>query len=104
MTTILFSAAISKIVTGRRFGVASSLNRHVQKCSQKAHPRMDVVREKVAMSQSTPTPAARDPSYEAARALEVRRSIFYAPFTPVLTLFQLATKHVPRMFKTASVS
>ena len=80
MTTILFSAAISKIVTGRRFGVASSLNRHVQKCSQKAHPRMDVVREKVAMSQSTPTPAARDPSYEAARALEsgtpspVRRS------------------------------
>ena len=87
--------------------MASSLTRHVRKCIQKAPPRREVIREKVAMTQSvlsTPASAARDPLYEAARALEVRRSIFYAPFTPVLTLFQLATKHVPRMFKTASVS
>ena len=74
MTISRYTRLTYRICAGRRFSVASSLTRHVRKCMQKAHPRMDVgTMKKIAVSQSvfsTPAPAAQDPPYDAARGLE----------------------------------
>ena len=109
VTTISFSVAVSNLLTGRRFGLASSLNRHIQKCSQKMYPRMDVVSEKSQSVFSTPALATRDLSYGAARAVgsgtafPVHRSSSIYHLLSFLTVCQLQDAFVPRYLEVSGV-